>query len=320
MDAVARLVADLYPQVSGGQPVDGVLYADPTAFAALLQVTGPVEAEGLALSADDAVQFLTVDQYVAADGEARPVTPLIRSALDRFTDSALPGPTRLADVFGPVVRSGHLQLALVDSGGATLAGTVGLDQPLRRHEGGDLVAVINRNANPSKIDAYLRREIDYLVDWDPEDGDVRSRLVVTLHNDAPASGLPPLVIGSSVALPPGTNRTELSMLSPLDAVGAMVDGQASGFGTRTDVDGLHRYALLVDLPPGGTRTVVFDLEGRVRPGTEYDLTWYNQPLPADDSSRLVVEPVGTTLAGGEDRGSVAVGTRRVERLSVRAEP
>ncbi len=98
LDAVARLAADLFPQAAGGAPIDGVIYADPTAFAALLELTGPVESQGRVLDSATAVQFLTVDQYLLPDAETQSNSPFIQTALDRFTDSALPGPRRLADV------------------------------------------------------------------------------------------------------------------------------------------------------------------------------------------------------------------------------
>lgn len=319
LSTVATLAADLYPQAAGGAPIDGVLYADPTAFAALLEITGPVQAAGRTLSADDAVQFLTRDQYAMGSAQEASVTPLVRTALDTFTDRQLPGPVRLSEVFSEAVAGGHLQFVTTVEAERELLGRVGLDQPISASRGGDLVAVVNRNANPSKIDTYLHRTIDYEVDWDPATGRVDSRVVVTLRNDAPADGLPPVVGGSSVANPAGTNRTELSILSPLDAVGARIDGEERSYGSRPDVADLRRYSLVVDLPPGSQRTVILDLTGSVATGTVYRLAWYNQPLPNPDESRLIVDPVGTRLADGSESGSVPIGPRRIERVSVRAE-
>lgn len=317
---VARLASDLYPQTPGGAPIDGVMYADPTAFAALLELTGPVEADGQTLSADNAVQFLTKDQYQTSNGgDERSVTPLVRAALDRFTESPLPGPSRIASVFGPVVDAGHLQFVLNGSRGGDLLRRTKLDQPLIAPTGGDLVAVINRNANPSKIDSYLHRTIDYLIAWDPASGKTTSRVIVTMRNDAPASGVSTLVNGSAFVMAPATNRTELSILSPLVAVGAMLDGKQHPYGTRDDVHDLRRYSLVVDLPPGGERTVILDLEGEIDPGPTYHLAWYNQPLPNRDASRVVLDPVGATLPGGGDRGSVKVGSDRVEHLAIEVE-
>lgn len=79
LSTVARLAADLFPQARGGAPIDGVIYADPTAFAALLSVTGPVTVGDTTLSADNAVKFLTRDQY-AAEVPDHVVNDLVRGA------------------------------------------------------------------------------------------------------------------------------------------------------------------------------------------------------------------------------------------------
>ncbi len=206
-----------------------------------------------------------------------------------------------------------------DGTGAQLLERVGIDQPILTPDGGDFLAVINRNANPSKIDSYLHRVIDYDLRWDPESGATTSRVVVTMRNDAPSAGLPLLVNGSSAATPVGTNRTELSVLSPFDAVGAMLDGTSQPFGARDDVNGLRRYTLTVDLPPGTERTVIFDLTGDVDAGPSYRLRWYNQPLPNDDVSQVLVRLQGATFPDGAEAGRVVVGERRVEDLLVRVD-
>jgi len=315
---VARLAADLYPQAAGGSAIDGVLYADPAAFAALLEVTGPIEAAGRALDAQNAVQFLTVDQYLEPSAQVSSVTPLIRAALERFTGSTLPGPRQLADVFGSAIQRGHLQFVTIDDTGTSLLASVGLDQPISPPRGGDLLAVINRNANPSKIDSFLHRSIDYRVNWEPDTGAVTSRVVATLRNDAPASGLPPVVNGAATATPPGTNRTEVSVLSPFAAVGMMIDGDDVPFGSRDDVNGLRRYTVTVDLPPGAERTVILDLVGKVEAGPEYRLRWYNQPLANEDDSQVVARLDGAAFSDGNDTGRIELGTRRIEDLTIRS--
>ena len=87
------------------------MYADPTAFAALLELTGPVEADGQTLSADNAVQFLTKDQYAAADGAGStgvgPLDPRRARALHR--QRSCPARADLARAFGPAIAAGHLQ-------------------------------------------------------------------------------------------------------------------------------------------------------------------------------------------------------------------
>ncbi len=318
LTTVARLAAHLFPQARGGPPIDGVIYADPTAFAALLSVTGPVTVGETTLSADNAVDFLTRNQY-AAEVPDHVVNDLVSAGLDRLASEQLPGPTRLAEAFGPSVRAGHLQFVLTEPASSDLLRQVGLDRPLTAPGGTDLVAVVNRNANPSKIDAFLERTIDYRIRWNPETGEATTRVVVTMHNSSPSGGLPVEFIGGRVGNEPGTNRTELSVLSRFDAIGAMLDGEPLALGRRDDINDLARYTVAVDIPPGGTRTVVMDLAGTVDPGPEYRLTWFSQPLPNADRARVIVEPVGTMLVGGQRSAAHILDDSRVQVLRFLAE-
>lgn len=316
LSTVAALAAELYPQVAGGEPIDGVIYADPLAFAALLELTGPVRSGELELTADTAVEFLTKGQFGAAQNQDQAVSELIELALERLTTSRLPSGRQLGATFGEVVRRGHLQFALTGDEGGKLLSLAGLDQGIGVPDGTDVVAVLSRNANPSKIDAYLRRTIDYDVRWDPTDGKVRSRVIVTLHNDAPSSGLDQEVIGGAPGAAPGTNRTQLSVLSPFDAIGALVDGTPTPLASRRDLPGLRRHTLTVDVPAGGRRDVVIDLSGEVEAGPLYQLRWYNQPLLQADESQLIIRPVDASLPGGGDDGRVEIDDDRVVDITI----
>lgn len=316
----AGVAADLYTSVSGGAPIDGVIYADPRALAGLLSLTGPITIEnGTEITAEQAVQFLTVDQFANGADDDGTVSDLVRTALDRLTTSRLPSPARLGATFGPIVDRGELQFVSTTSSDDPLLRALGLTTLVAPAPGGDLVAVINRNANPSKIDAYLRRRIDYDVRWDPDTGDVRSRVTVTLENTAPATGLPSVVLQSPPGVPSGTNRTQLAVLSPLDADGAIVDGTTVGMASQPETDELRRYSVVVDVPPGGSRTVTFDLHGSVRPGSTYRLRWINQPLVHEDEARLVMHSSGDPFLGGDHEGSVTIPSSRVVDLDISTE-
>ncbi len=128
-------------------------------------------------------------------------------------------------------------------------------------------------------------------------------MTVELTNTAPATGLPQVVGLAPPGSPAGTNRTELAVLTPLRATGATVDGAATAIGSRDDLDGLHRHTLQVDLAPGQTRTVAFDLSGRLDPG-DYRLRWIAQPLVNADDARLVITSSGRPFRGGAGSGTV----------------
>lgn len=318
---IAEVAAALYPQAAGGAAIDGVLYADPFALAALLAVIGPITtSDGTRLSDADAVEFLTRGQFVdAADGARSSdatVTEVVELALDQLTSRRLPPPGELADRFGPVIAEGRLQFHSLHPDDRGVLVRAGLDRPVRVPEGGDLLAVVNRNSNPSKIDAYLGRSIDYDVDWDPATGDVRSRVVVTMTND-----VPPGELGTEVTIPapgaaPATNRTQLSIVTPWRATGALLGDTEVPIGSAPESEDLWRHTVTVDIPPGEQRTVSFDLQGRVRAGERYHLRWVAQPLVRAGEARLLISSRGAPLAGGERGGMVPLGTERVVDVTV----
>jgi hypothetical protein len=290
MDAVARLAAELFPQARPGPPIAGVIYADPTAFAALLEVTGgvPVAGTDVVLSADNAVQFLTRDQFAAlADVPGDPVGDAIEVAVRRFTDSPFPRPQRLVSLFDAVAEGGHLQMSAFTLERNALLDRIGLRRTLQRQGQEDILSVVNRNANPSKIDAFLRREVTYSVGWQPGTGQVRSVVTVRLVNDVPPTGLDDLQVQPPPATQPGTNRTQLSILSPLAAVEAHRDGQPVPFGTQAESPSVFRHNLFVELAPGESTILELNLTGLSDPGF-YRLHWLGQPTidPAPTTVRI----------------------------------
>ena len=299
---VARLAAELYPQARPGAPIDGVIYADPAAFAALLRITGPVAVPGTqtTLTPDNAVQFLTKDQFgvIPDNGEGSDtLDDVIRSAVGGFTRAKLPAPRVLADAFGPVVDQGRLQFASLRPEDAPLLDAVGLQGKVERPGEGDLLAVLNRNANPSKVDAYLERDVDYDVSWDPSTGRARATVTIRLTNTAPVDQVPDVVVQPPVGAPAGTNRTQLSVLSPLGATGASIDGTPTGIGTQQELAGVLRHTVLLDIPPGAAREVVLSLDGTVGKGT-YVLDWVGQPLVLPGRTRITIASSGEPLPNG----------------------
>jgi hypothetical protein len=295
---VARLAAELYPQTRPGPPLDGVMYADPAAFAALLEIAGdqPVAGTDLVLTPENAERFLTTGQFEVFEQERaadEAVSSLVDETLRRFATSQLPPPSTLADVLGPIVARGSLQFVAFDPQDAALLDRLQLTGEVERPGSGDVLAVLTRNANPSKIDAYLERTSRYDVTWDPETGEIESRLTVTLHNTAPESGLPDVVGQPVEGLAEGTNRTMVSVLSPWSIEQASLDGQPVAVGTQQELRGIRRHNVLVDLPPGATREIVLDLRGELGAGgVPYLLRLVGQPTAVDQQIDVRVERTG----------------------------
>jgi hypothetical protein len=306
LPTVTRVASELFEQRTG-RTVDGVLYADPEAFAAFLSLTGPVPLRGTdrTIDASNAVAFLTRDQYVLFPNDAAAndaVTGLVRDVFDRLTRTRLPGPRELADRFAPLVHEGRLQLATTHAEDTRLLDLLDLRGAVPTPGRHDLLGIVSRNANPSKIDAYLHRSTTVRIHWDPRTGEVGSTVRVTLENRAPAQGASRTVTGNALGLPDGTNVTDLAVLTPFELLRASVDGVPTAATPQWD-GRTWRHSVRLTIPPGGRQTVQFDLDGEVRAGPTYDLTVVGQPLLDPGHIRVRV-----TRPGGSARDHV-VGER-----------
>ena len=275
LGAIAEVAGQLYPQ-SGGTPIDGVLVMDPAALAELMVDTGPVAVPGLAepVGAENAEQFLLRDQYLSLPDTPERIDALetiARTSFERLTTGALPGPRALADRYGPLAAAGHLAFTSLDPQEADLLDRLGIGgrvEPLERDDG---LFVTSINASGNKIDLFLERTLSYDASWDPRTGTVAATATVTLRNTAPPTGLPDYLIGNAVGqtsldgsdLPPGTNRTYLSLYSPLTLESATLDGQPISMQSEQELDRFV-HSTFVTLAPGQSTTIEVKLIGRVR--------------------------------------------------------
>jgi len=316
---IAEVATELYPQ-SGGRPIDGVMSVDPVALAALLRFTGPVTVPGVSVPLDttNAAEFLLRDQYVALPDLPDRVDVLEQLAeitFDRLTSADLPGPRELADVLGPVVEDGHLQLMAAGEDVGRFLDRLGISGRFPAVDG-DFVGVTTNNATGSKIDLFMHRTLGYEVSWDPSTGKLSATATITLTNDAPASGLPGYVIGNSLGQHPideqltqGWNSTYVTLYTPWDYTGATLDGEPLAL---ESLDELERHALstFVSIPPGATRTIVVKLEGMLD-GPDYRLDMAAQPQVEPEIATVSVAVGGdgrlTSTGPVEVRGSVAEG-------------
>src|SRR5581483_4226376 len=193
---------------------------------------------------------------------------------------------------------------------------------------GDFLGVVTQNAGGNKIDWFLRRATSARVRIDPATGRVDSTVQVRLTNQAPATGLPPYIIGSVVTppLPNGTNKLYLSVYSPWLLAGASIDGQPALLESELEL-GRHVYSTFVSIPPGGTVTVELRLTGRLDSGARsYGLTVFRPAAVEPDGMQVAVETperwevcaAGTTVCGSPV--SSAWSLDRDRRLDYRLRP
>jgi Protein of unknown function (DUF4012) len=299
LPSLAQAAAALYPQ-SGGRPIDGVLTVDPTALAAIMNFTGPVEVPGLPepLTADNTEQFLLSDQYVMfeQDNEERldVLDAVAETTFDRLTSVDLPGPREVSDQLDPIVDGGHIQFTTLDMSTAFFLHALKVTGWMESVDNTDTVTVTTANAGGSKIDLFLRRRERYDVQWNPDTGEVTGTLRVTLENTAPAEGWPDYVIGNVVpGLPRGTNRSYVSIYSPFELEGARLRGQPVTMQSEIEL-GRNVYSAFVDIAPGETVDIELDLAGSLE-GRRYELDLPVQPFVTADEIAVSVEVAG----GGE---------------------
>ncbi len=149
-----------------------------------------------------------------------------------------------------------------------------------------------QNAGANKIDAYVHEALDDQIAYNSGTGVTDERVTLTLHNDAPASGLPPIVIDNSARnVPVGAAYTWVSIYSRLHVTGASVDGRTLTLARGREL-GLNVYSNWVTVPSKGTIQVVVTLAGTLSPGRPYQLELRLQPMANAVTTRVSVDQDG----------------------------
>jgi hypothetical protein len=316
---VADVIGEYYPQ-TGGQPVDGVISVDPVALQSLLRITGPIAVPDAPepLTADNAADFLLRDQYLEFGDRAQRkdfLDDATRLTFERLTSGDIPAPSRLANVLGPVVHEGRLMVSLADEDEQSLVDQVpDLAGEFPRPDGRDFVALTTQNGANNKIDIFMHRQVDYDATYDPSTGEVDATVTVTIRNDAPASGLPDIVLGNGLRgqprqLPLGTNEVNLSLYTPHTLEHAELDGEPFSLTPGTEL-GWHTYTQFVPIPAGQEKTLTFELHGTIDPDADYHLTVANQPVVNPDEVNVTLHPAdGWAVDAGGDAEAVDDGVQ-----------
>ncbi|MBX3285533.1 MAG: DUF4012 domain-containing protein [Actinobacteria bacterium] len=317
----ASVLAELYPQ-SGGRPVDGVIAVDPSGLAALLELTGPVSVPGIRepLSADNAVEFLTKQQYLTyADRASREevLEAASRATFNRLTNASLPAPRRLGEVLSPAARARHLQIWSPDEEEEALFRTVHADGSVSVPKGTDALAVVQQNSANNKIDAYLQRTVTYDADVDVATGHVEATATITLTNAVPTLDLPRPVVGNTKDRPDGTSISLVTIMTPFRVTSATLDGFPVDLAADRE-SGLNTWQLSdVAVGKGDTVTLVVKLSGGVDLRKGYQFRYLPQPMANPD----ILKATATAKNGrfdvdGRDRSQVEVEAAAAETVAI----
>ncbi len=293
LPTVAAAARVLWDQVAPGSPIDGVAYVDPNGLAALLRLTGPVEvAEPLGtLSTDNAADLLLTGQYSRFDEQGQrhdALQDVTAATFSALSTAPLPGPEAIGAALGPAVRGGHLMATSFSSDGQQLFDEVGAGGRLPDADGRDLASLRTTNLAENKLDALVRRSVRYRAVVDPSSHRVEATATIELHSDATA-GLPEYVAGNRRGLPKGTDLLEVAWYSGLGLQGIEVDGHAAT-ATSDRERGWWTHSTTVQVPPGGSTTVVLHLAGKLASTRPYRLSVAPQAAAQDD--QYAVEVVG----------------------------
>jgi hypothetical protein len=315
--SVAQVIEDLAPQ-SGAGSVDGVVTIDPRAVAALLQLTGPISVPNLAfpLSAANAEQFLLHDQYSNFTSNGARIDFLgdtIDALVDRMRTATLPPPARIAQILGPVVREGRIAMHSTRPAEQRLFALTGADGALPAVDG-DFAGLVTQNASGNKIDMFQRRALHYKAVVDPATGHVDATAKITLHNDAPRTGLPHYVIGGSGANPTadGDSRVYVSFYSPLALRSARIGNTPLVMQGGAELE-RNVYSAMVLVPAKSSLTLTLELAGTVAaPAADrdgYALTLWRQPTIKPDGVEIDIRAKNGALAPGSGLRPSAGGLR-----------
>ncbi len=295
--------ADVFTQIfeqAGGVPIDGVLGLDPYGLAAFLHFTGPIQVPGLPvlLTESNAAEVLLKTQYTTFD-VGIPNQDQIRHdflqqtlhlTFNKLVSGSLPSPKELSAALDPDVVRGRISFWSFHADEQPLLRQLGVDGSFPRTQGKDLLAVTTQNSGNNKIDAFLHKSIDDRITFDPGSGSVSSTVTITLVNDAPASGLPSIVIDNpgDPGTPAGTNVTWLTVYSPLLFDRLTVNGVRGSMTVGKEL-GVNAYSQFIDIPAKSTVTLKVHLIGHIGPGP-YRLEVRLQPSANSQHGRVEVTP------------------------------
>jgi hypothetical protein len=199
----------------------------------------------------------------------------------------------VSSVLDPAVVDGRISFWSFHPSEQPFLRNLGIDGSFPTTDNGDLEAVTTQNTGSNKIDAYLHTSVLDQLTFDPSTGDLRSVVTITLKNGAPASGLPPIVINNPTdpGLPPGTNRTWLTLYSPLAFTRVSIGGRSATMSSKAEL-GVHAYSTYVDVPSDGTTRIRVELTGQVARGEQLSVSVRLQPSANPELSTVEVTPAG----------------------------
>lgn len=298
---VARVASQLYPQ-AGGERVDGVLYVDPLALAALLKLTGPVEAPGIPmkLTADNAADFLMNGQYKDlpdVNDRTDQLSSAAKATFAALTTRQLPTIGQISKTLSPMVHQRRFLLSVTNPAEQSFLGSIGMTGAFPKANGGDLLSFRTSNASANKVDFYLQQLTQYVVNYEPRSGHTTASATVTLTNKAPTSGEPPYVLGNEDTRAGRTDGKEFgsitlqtSFYSALRPVSMSAGDKPVNMQVQREL-GSWVATATITIDPGERIAVKAHFAGDLRARPDYHLTIVPQATAGLWATSLQVNPL-----------------------------
>jgi hypothetical protein len=169
--------------------VDGVVYLDLTAIAAVLTETGPIQSQTYgSVTGDQLGQILLVDAYADFGQEDATVRQAANQQLvDDLLTRILSGDdlVKAASAIAGTAPGRHFQLYMKNPALEQLALDAGAAGVVASPQTGDWSAMYTQNGNQSKVDVFQQRNVAVTVNLEA-DGSARVNQQMTMVNATPA--------------------------------------------------------------------------------------------------------------------------------------
>lgn len=282
-----------------GQALDGAIVIDPTALAALLDITGGTSLpDGTQVTGQNVVALTEHQAYVrfSSENKARKefLQDIARASADRLIADGPSHAAKLAHVAARQIGERRLLVYSAHPDEQSVLSSQPIGGLLPPATGpnsvsGPFLLVADNNAAAGKLDYYLGRSVTYTAAGCSTRPMRTSTVTVRLTNDAPP-GLPVSVTGTgpdNEGRPLDTNQALLSVYTTAGAgvTGVTVNGRPGQIGNFTE-QGRPVFSIQVNIPRGQTTTVQLDLlEPTAAKGPATVLT---QPLVRPQSTTVHV--------------------------------
>jgi hypothetical protein len=266
--SAAQVYEGLY-ETAVGEPIDGMIVADPFAIQALLSDGPPLEIPGIGpVDAGNVVDVVTNEAYARFDDQderQEVLATVAAGALRAFMAEGISDTGAAVDALGEAVGNGHLLFHATDADlqarleAAGVAGSLGGDP--EGDQPGDVMAFAINSQTSAKVDYFLEMASEAEVRLLPG-GAAQTLLTIRLTNRAPTQGQPEYVIGPTLpGLEAGDNRFLLDVFCAPSCSFTAFDAERAEDEVRLGADRGHpALGTRLRLPSGETETIAVQWE------------------------------------------------------------